>query len=114
MKEFPNLGTKHSYDYLDVEISHVRAHLDEAGIPHKDSNIPNRYNISACFAEEPSTEGDLLLDFVSHSIGFRQHSDEILRTKFMRFLDSDKCTEKANGTIFFKSDWGLVTVFKNK
>ncbi|XP_072018439.1 histamine N-methyltransferase-like [Amphiura filiformis] len=113
MKEFPILGSKASFEYSDVNASHVRRHFDNAGIHHYDYDVPIRIEITDCFAENPSPESDLLLDFASHCINFRKTSDDELRNSFLKFLGSDKCTEKrAGGRLFYKGDWGVTVIVK--
>ena len=113
MKEFPKLGSKQDFGFSDVDISHIRGHFDKTATQHRDLLVPVRVDMTASFAEEPITEeGDLMIDFVSHSIGFRENSDEELRSSFLEFLGSDKCAEKRNDRIYFKGDWGVVIVNK--
>merc|ERR1712046_51224 len=112
MREFPKLGSREKFGFSDVDTSHVRACFDKAGITHQDFHVPIRVDMASSFASEPSTEGDLLIDFASHSIGFRVNADSELRMRFLQFLGSDKCTEKRDDCIFFKGDWGVTVVQK--
>ncbi|XP_072014003.1 histamine N-methyltransferase-like isoform X1 [Amphiura filiformis] len=111
MREFPKLGSKSNFGFSDVDISHVRRHFDDAGIAHCDSLIPIRVEMTDCFADNPSPEADLLIDFAAHCIDFRKNSDDQLGDRFLKFLGSDKCTEKRDdGRRYFRGDWGVTVV----
>ena len=110
MVEFPKLGSKEKFGFSDIDTSHVRAHFDQANIPHYDDLIPIRVDMTSSFDEEPPPEGDLLIDFAAHCIDFRKNSNAELQSRFLKFLASDKCTEKKDGRFFFKGDWGVTVV----
>ena len=111
MREFPKLGSKVKFGFSDVDTSHVRRHFDRAGITHHDDLIPIRVEMTDCFTENPSVEADLLIDFAAHCKDLRKNADEQLRERFLKFLGSDKCTEKRDGgRRFFNGDWGVTIV----
>ena len=85
-------------------------HFEKISIPHQNYNVEISYDMTAVFDPEPSEEGDLLVDFVTHIIDFRKNASKELNDKMDTFLRSN--FKKDSDRYFYNGDWGVTIVPK--
>ena len=67
-------------------------------------------DISCCF-DESSTEGGLLLDFLTHQENFRVNAESAVYREAMEFL-SEECRVDENGAKFIQPEFAAVVIYK--
>ena len=67
-------------------------------------------DISCCF-DDSSTEGNLLLDFLTHKQDFRVTADRILYKDVMEFLNKESFTDE-NGKRLLKPEFNALVIYK--
>ncbi|XP_038059891.1 histamine N-methyltransferase-like [Patiria miniata] len=98
-------------NYHDVTSGDVRSCLDRLGIAYTQYRQPRRMNITTCF-DRASEEGNLLLDFLTFTMCFREAASEDLQTWVMEHLASSDCSERNGDEIWFSLDWDAVIINK--
>ena len=68
-----------------------------------------QYNITPCIIGEDTKESNMLLDFITHVIGFSQ-ADRDLYNEVMAFL-KESCIQK-EGEFFYQSQSDMLIVTK--
>ncbi|XP_072014008.1 histamine N-methyltransferase-like isoform X3 [Amphiura filiformis] len=109
-KAFPDLGHSDKFPFSGATSAHISSHFDKHGIPYQDINLDVPYDMTKVFATEPSEESYLLVDFVTHTINFRQNASPELNAKMMAFLRSD--FKQDGDRFFYNGDWGVTVVPK--
>ena len=76
--------------------------LDRLNIPHvlmPQSHQPLQVEVTQCF-DEASEDGNLLLDFLTHAVKFRETAPEDLKRRVLECYGSSDISEKKEGTVF--------------
>ncbi|XP_038059460.1 histamine N-methyltransferase-like [Patiria miniata] len=98
-------------DFNDVTSGDVRSSLDRLGIAYTQYRQPQRMNIATCF-DRASEVGNLLLDFLTFTVCFREAAPEDLQTRVMEHLASSDCSERNGDEIWLSLDWDAVVINK--
>ncbi|XP_071803128.1 histamine N-methyltransferase-like [Asterias amurensis] len=101
-------GQHHDLDPL-CDSDDVMKYLENQRIPVSETLDKKCYlNITSCFArplQELSGDGNLLLDFLTHTLGFTKKSTVEYQDGVMKLLGSDYCsTRDASGQVLLKAD----------
>eukprot|EP00057_Strongylocentrotus_purpuratus_P032196 XP_786900.1 PREDICTED: histamine N-methyltransferase A [Strongylocentrotus purpuratus] len=92
--------------------THLRDSLSSLDIPFDESRQASCVDITSCF-EEGSEDGELIIDFLSHTVDLRGSASPELYQEVVDYMGSDQCSErKEDGTILFNNDWDAVIVQK--
>ena len=108
--EFPNMGNKSKYGFTEVTSAQVQSHFSNRQIAHHDFTGYVNLDIAEVFDATSSNETDLLVDFVSHTINFRQDADPELRDRFMKVLR--QCSKPEGVELIFNFNYGVTIVHK--
>ncbi len=74
-------------------------------------------NITSCFAsplQELSGDGSLLLDFLTHTLGFTKNTPVEYQDGVMKLLGSEECSTKdASGQVLLNADNAVFIIRAN-
>lgn len=110
--EFPNMGNKAKYGFTEFTSAQVKSHFSRRQIAHHDFVGYVNLDIAQVFDATPSTEADLLVDFVSHTINFRQDAGTEFRDRYMKVLR--QCSKPEGDELIFNFNYGVTIVHKEK
>ena len=116
-RTFPNLGLEETYCGKGIasetnhrcDSSHVKAALRKLQIPFQEDHYIVQGNITPCIIGEDTDESNMLLDFLTHVIGFKQ-ADSDLYKKVMACV-KENCIEN-EGEFFFQSQSDMLILTK--
>nr|XP_054766441.1 histamine N-methyltransferase A-like [Lytechinus pictus] len=89
----------------------IEAALDSQDMPHTGQQV-DRYIQGTAMFGEGSQEGDHLLDFLTHSKGFRRAAPDNLRDSILKYLRDPDCSIEKDGEILVFRHWVPITVPK--
>ena len=110
--EFPGMGNKAKFGFVEFTSANIKSHFDNRQIAHHDFIGYVHMDMAHVFDPTPSTEAELLVDFVSHTIDFRRDADPELRDRFMKCLR--QCLEPKGDELIFYGNYGVTVVQKGK
>ncbi|XP_041455690.1 histamine N-methyltransferase B-like [Lytechinus variegatus] len=92
--------------------THIRDSLSSLGITFDESRQASRVDITSCF-QEGSDDGELIVDFLSHTVDLRGSASPELYREVVNYMGSEKCAErKEDGSILFNNDWDATIIQK--
>ncbi|XP_038075164.1 histamine N-methyltransferase-like [Patiria miniata] len=95
----------------EITSADIRNSLDRRGIPYLQYHQPNGLDVTKCF-DETADEDSLLVDFLTHSVNFKETAPEDVQRSMMEYLASSDCSKRENNTILLNIDWDAVVIIK--
>ncbi|XP_078408606.1 histamine N-methyltransferase [Cetorhinus maximus] len=83
--------------------------LDEMGMKCQIHELPSDINITECFIEGNEI-GELLLDFLTGTVHFRETAPADLKTEVLQYLRQPQCSREENGKIFFNNNLHAIVI----
>ncbi|XP_072022616.1 histamine N-methyltransferase A-like [Amphiura filiformis] len=94
----PNIASPSSHHR---DSAHVHDALCQLQIPYYTDDYTCNYKITQCFDEKESEEGNLVLDFLTHMIGFRNAPKDLLQQVLACIKE---CSVQRSDDWFFQSE----------
>ncbi|KAK7901400.1 hypothetical protein WMY93_018169 [Mugilogobius chulae] len=87
--------------------TYIKKLLDKRGVPYQSYELQCVLDITACFTEGDET-GEILLDFVTHTIFFSKTASPDLKQRILRRLRDAQCSVEKDGRILFNINQEMI------
>ena len=121
-RTFPNLGVEKTFNKESngtsttanhrLDSSHVKATLRQLGITFKEDacNYTVERDVTPCIIGADTEDGNMLLDFLTHTLDFKRQADGDLYKAVLVFL-RDSCVQR-EGEFYFQSQSDVLIITK--